>query len=121
MGHGNLHRGDFEVSEEDILWDVQAYNQVVTPADCVKLAKPSRFKKDRTQIWWYQRDFKSGSIRRSLWLYSGTMSAAIEGQFERLSFDWGLVFVIILQRQTFHMPREWIEKLPVKCWIRGIY
>lgn len=82
MGHaitiGNTLRLDKSIALEDL--DVEAYECSGTPADCVKLAKFHVLKDRRPDL--VVSGINHGSNSSISVLYSGTMSAAIEGAIE---------------------------------------
>ncbi|PRY90754.1 5'/3'-nucleotidase SurE [Mongoliibacter ruber] len=82
MGHAITIGETLRLYEEDIFEGVEAYKSSGTPADCVKLAKHYVLK-DRTPDL-VVSGINHGSNTSISVLYSGTMSAAIEGALEGL-------------------------------------
>ncbi|MEM7548638.1 MAG: 5'/3'-nucleotidase SurE [Bacteroidota bacterium] len=82
MGHAITIENPLRLYPTDIFSGVSAYECSGTPADCVKLAK-HRVLKDRTADL-VVSGVNHGSNTSVSVLYSGTMSAAIEGAMEEL-------------------------------------
>jgi 5'-nucleotidase len=80
MGHAITIGETLRLYEEDIFEDVQAYKSSGTPADCVKLAKHYVLKDRKPDL--IVSGINHGSNTSISVLYSGTMSAAIEGALE---------------------------------------
>lgn len=80
MGHAITVGDTLRLRQSDIFGDIQAYECSGTPADCVKLAKHYVLK-DRT-LDLVVSGINHGSNSSISVLYSGTMSAAIEGAIE---------------------------------------
>jgi 5'-nucleotidase len=80
MGHAITIGNTLRLSEEEIFQDVIAYKSSGTPADCVKLAKHYVLKDRKPDL--VVSGINHGSNTSISVLYSGTMSAAIEGAIE---------------------------------------
>ncbi|MEO9484400.1 MAG: 5'/3'-nucleotidase SurE [Ekhidna sp.] len=80
MGHAITVGDTLRLTKNDIFGDIEAYECSGTPADCVKLAKHYVLK-DRS-IDLIVSGVNHGSNSSISVLYSGTMSAAIEGAIE---------------------------------------
>lgn len=80
MGHAITIGNTLRLSEEEIFQDVMAYKSSGTPADCVKLAKHYVLKDKKPDL--IVSGINHGSNTSISVLYSGTMSAAIEGAIE---------------------------------------
>ena len=80
MGHAITIGETLRLSEEDIFEDVEAFKSSGTPADCVKLAKHYVLKDRKVDL--VVSGINHGSNTSISVLYSGTMSAAIEGALE---------------------------------------
>lgn len=82
MGHAITVGNTLRLDPTDIFGAVTAYKCSGTPADCVKLAKHHLFKKGKPDL--VVSGINHGSNTSISVLYSGTMSAAIEGAIEGL-------------------------------------
>ncbi|GGZ16025.1 5'-nucleotidase SurE [Echinicola pacifica] len=80
MGHAITIGNTLRLDEEEIFEDVEAYKSSGTPADCVKLAKHYVFHDRKPDL--IVSGINHGSNTSISVLYSGTMSAAIEGAIE---------------------------------------
>ncbi|WP_143960747.1 5'/3'-nucleotidase SurE [Litoribacter populi] len=80
MGHAITIGNTLRLVEEEIFDDVLAYKSSGTPADCVKLAKHYVLKDRSPDL--IVSGINHGSNTSISVLYSGTMSAAIEGAIE---------------------------------------
>lgn len=80
MGHAITVGEPLKLRRDDIFGEIEAYECSGTPADCIKLAKHYVLK-DR-QIDLVVSGVNHGSNSSISVLYSGTMSAAIEGAIE---------------------------------------
>jgi 5'-nucleotidase len=80
MGHAITIGNTLRLSESDIFDDIKAYKCSGTPADCVKLAKHWVLKDLNPDL--IVSGINHGSNTSISVLYSGTMSAAIEGAIE---------------------------------------
>lgn len=80
MGHAITVGNTLRLDKSDIFGDVPAYKCSGTPADCVKLAKSHLLKSTPADL--VVSGINHGSNTSISVLYSGTMSAAIEGAIE---------------------------------------
>lgn len=117
MGHAITIGETLRLYEEDIFEDVVAYKSSGTPADCVKLAK-HHVLKDRTPDL-VVSGINHGSNTSISVLYSGTMSAAIEGALEGLP-SIGFSLCDFSSKADFSHVEEWVEKIAVQVLERGI-
>ncbi len=117
MGHAITIGETLRLVEEDIFSDVQAYKSSGTPADCVKLAKHYVLK-DRTPDL-VVSGINHGSNTSISVLYSGTMSAAIEGALEGLP-SIGFSLCDYSSKADFSHVEEWVEKIARQVLENGI-
>lgn len=82
MGHAITIGNTLRLDQTDLFEDLVAYKCSGTPADCVKLAKHHVLKDKRPDL--LVSGINHGSNTSISVLYSGTMSAAIEGAIEGL-------------------------------------
>lgn len=80
MGHAITIGNTLRLESSDIFGDIKAYECSGTPADCVKIAKHFVLKDRRPDL--VVSGINHGSNTSISVLYSGTMSAAIEGAME---------------------------------------
>ncbi len=80
MGHAITVGDTLRLTKNDLFGDIEAYECSGTPADCIKLAKHYVLK--GRQIDLVVSGVNHGSNSSISVLYSGTMSAAIEGAIE---------------------------------------
>jgi len=80
MGHAITIGNTLRLSETHIFKDVKAYQCSGTPADCVKIAKGFALKDRRPDL--VVSGINHGSNTSISVIYSGTMSAALEGAIE---------------------------------------
>lgn len=80
MGHAITVGDTLRLEETDIFKNIKAYECSGTPADCVKLAKHFLLKDRKPDL--IVSGINHGSNTSISILYSGTMSAAIEGAIE---------------------------------------
>ncbi len=117
MGHAITIGETLRLYEEDIFEDVVAYKSSGTPADCVKLAKHYVLK-DRTPDL-VVSGINHGSNTSISVLYSGTMSAAIEGALEGLP-SIGFSLCDYSSKAEFSHVEEWVEKIARQVLQSGI-
>jgi 5'-nucleotidase len=117
MGHAITIGETLRLYEEDIFEDVLAYKSSGTPADCVKLAKHYVLK-DRTPDL-VVSGINHGSNTSISVLYSGTMSAAIEGALEGCP-SIGFSLCDFSSKADFSHVEEWVEKIARQVLERGI-
>jgi 5'-nucleotidase len=80
MGHAITIGNTLRLTQTDIFGDIQAYQCSGTPADCVKLAKHQILKGRNPDL--VVSGINHGANHSISILYSGTMSAAMEGAIE---------------------------------------
>jgi 5'-nucleotidase len=117
MGHAITIGETLRLYEEEIFDDVVAYKSSGTPADCVKLAKHYVLK-DRTPDL-VVSGINHGSNTSISVLYSGTMSAAIEGALEGLP-SIGFSLCDYSSKADFSHVEDWVEKIARQVLERGI-
>lgn len=117
MGHAITIGETLRLYEEEIFDDVLAYKSSGTPADCVKLAKHYVLK-DRTPDL-VVSGINHGSNTSISVLYSGTMSAAIEGALEGLP-SIGFSLCDYSSKADFSHVEEWVEKIARQVLEKGI-
>ncbi len=117
MGHAITIGETLRLYEEEIFEDVLAYKSSGTPADCVKLAKHYVLK-DRTPEL-VVSGINHGSNTSISVLYSGTMSAAIEGALEGLP-SIGFSLCDFSSKADFSHVEEWVEKIAIQVLEKGI-
>lgn len=117
MGHAITIGETLRLVEEDIFEDVQAYKSSGTPADCVKLAKHHVLKNRTPDL--VVSGINHGSNTSISVLYSGTMSAAIEGALEGLP-SIGFSLCDYSSKADFSHVEEWVEKIARQVLDNGI-
>jgi len=117
MGHAITIGETLRLYEEDIFEDVVAYKSSGTPADCVKLAKHHVLKGRKPDL--VVSGINHGSNTSISVLYSGTMSAAIEGALEGLP-SIGFSLCDYSSKADFSHVEEWVEKIALQVMERGI-
>jgi 5'-nucleotidase len=117
MGHAITIGETLRLYEEDIFEDVLAFKSSGTPADCVKLAKHYVLK-DRTPDL-VVSGINHGSNTSISVLYSGTMSAAIEGALEGLP-SIGFSLCDYSSKADFSHVEDWVERIACQVLERGI-
>lgn len=117
MGHAITIGETLRLSEEHIFEDVQAYKSSGTPADCVKLAKHYVLK-DRTPDL-VVSGINHGANTSISVLYSGTMSAAIEGAVEGYP-SIGFSLCDYSSNADFSHVKEWVIKIAQQVLVNGI-
>lgn len=117
MGHAITIGETLRLYEEDIFEDVMAYKSSGTPADCVKLAKHYVLKDQTPDL--VVSGINHGSNTSISVLYSGTMSAAIEGALEGYP-SIGFSLCDFSSKADFSHVEEWVEKIARQVLERGI-
>jgi len=117
MGHAITIGETLRLYEEEIFEDVIAYKSSGTPADCVKLAKHHVLKDRKPDL--VVSGINHGSNTSISVLYSGTMSAAIEGAMEGLP-SIGFSLCDFSLKADFSHVEEWVEKIARQVLERGI-
>uniref|UniRef100_UPI0040474BBA 5'/3'-nucleotidase SurE n=1 Tax=Algoriphagus sp. TaxID=1872435 RepID=UPI0040474BBA len=117
MGHAITIGQTLRLYEEDIFEDVLAFKSSGTPADCVKLAKHYVLKDRKPDL--VVSGINHGSNTSISVLYSGTMSAAIEGALEDLP-SIGFSLCDFSSKADFSHVEEWVEKIARQVLENGI-
>lgn len=117
MGHAITIGQTLRLYEEDIFEDVLAFKSSGTPADCVKLAKHYVLKDRKPDL--VVSGINHGSNTSISVLYSGTMSAAIEGALEGLP-SIGFSLCDFSSKADFSHVEEWVEKIALQVLENGI-
>lgn len=117
MGHAITIGQTLRLYEEDIFEDVLAYKSSGTPADCVKLAKHHVLKDRKPDL--VVSGINHGSNTSISVLYSGTMSAAIEGALEGLP-SIGFSLCDFSSKADFSHVEDWVEKIARQVLENGI-
>lgn len=117
MGHAITIGETLRLYEEDIFSDVQAFKSSGTPADCVKLAKHYVLKDRQPDL--VVSGINHGSNTSISVLYSGTMSAAIEGALEGLP-SIGFSLCDYSSKAEFSHIEEYVYKISKQVLENGI-
>ena len=117
MGHAITIGETLRLYEEDIFEDVIAYKSSGTPADCVKLAKHHVMKDRQPDL--VVSGINHGSNTSISVLYSGTMSAAIEGALEGLP-SIGFSLCDYSSKADFSHVEEYVYKISKQFLDNGI-
>lgn len=116
-GHAITIGNTLRLTEEDIFEDVVAYKSSGTPADCVKLAKFYVFKDRKPDL--IVSGINHGSNTSISVLYSGTMSAAIEGAIEGYP-SIGFSLCDFSVQADFSHTEEWVYKIAKQVLENGM-
>ena len=117
MGHAITIGETLRLYEEDIFEEVQAYKSSGTPADCVKLAKHYVLKDRQPDL--VVSGINHGSNTSISVLYSGTMSAAIEGALEGLP-SIGFSLCDYSSKADFSHTEEYVYKIAKQVLDNGL-
>lgn len=117
MGHAITIGETLRLSEEDIFDDIQAFKSSGTPADCVKLAKHYVLKDRKVDL--VVSGINHGSNTSISVLYSGTMSAAIEGALEGYP-SIGFSLCDYSSKADFSHVEEYVYKIAKQVLDNGI-
>lgn len=117
MGHAITIGETLRLHEEDVFEGVLAYSSSGTPADCVKLAKHYVLKERKPDL--VVSGINHGSNTSISVLYSGTMSAAIEGALEGYP-SIGFSLCDFSSKADFSHVSEWVEKISRQVLEKGI-
>jgi 5'-nucleotidase len=117
MGHAITIGETLRLYEEEIFDDVVAYKSSGTPADCVKLAKHYVMKDRQPDL--VVSGINHGSNTSISVLYSGTMSAAIEGALEGLP-SIGFSLCDYSSKAEFSHVEEYVYKIAKQVLENGI-
>mgnify|MGYP000244694055 CR=1 FL=1 len=117
MGHAITIGETLRLSEVDIFEGVEAYKCSGTPADCVKLAKNYVLKGRTPDL--VVSGVNHGANTSISVLYSGTMSAAIEGALEGYP-SIGFSLCDYSSKADFSHTESWIEKITTQVLENGL-
>jgi len=117
MGHAITVGNTLRLDETDIFGKVPAYECSGTPADCVKLAKHHLLKNGKPDL--VVSGINHGSNTSISILYSGTMSAAIEGAIEGLP-SVGFSLCDFSSQADFSHAGQYVQKIALEILSRGL-
>lgn len=117
MGHAITIGNTLRLTETDIFEGIVAYKCSGTPADCVKLAKHYVLKDRKPDL--VVSGVNHGSNTSISVLYSGTMSAAIEGAIEGMP-SIGFSLCDYSSHADFSHTREYITKIASQVLKNGL-
>jgi 5'-nucleotidase len=117
MGHAVTIGNTLRLNEVDIFPNAKAYECSGTPADCVKIAKHFVLKERKPDL--VVSGINHGSNTSISVLYSGTMSAAIEGALEGMS-SIGFSLCDYASDADFSHILEYVEKIARQALEKGV-
>ncbi len=117
MGHAITVGNTLRLDKTDIFGSVPAYKCSGTPADCVKLAKHHLLKNAKPDL--VVSGINHGSNTSISVLYSGTMSAAIEGAIEGLPAV-GFSLCDFSSEADFSHVGEFVQKIATEILNKGL-
>lgn len=117
MGHAITIGETLRLEKEDIFEGVEAYKCSGTPADCVKLAKHKVFHNKQPDL--VVSGINHGSNTSISVLYSGTMSAAIEGAVEGMP-SIGFSLCDYSSEADFSHTLEYVERISGEVIQKGL-
>lgn len=117
MGHAITVGNTLRLDKTDIFGSVPAYKCSGTPADCVKLAKHHLLKNGKPDL--VVSGINHGSNTSISVLYSGTMSAAIEGAIEGLPAV-GFSLCDFSSEADFSHVGEFVQKIATEILNKGL-
>ncbi len=117
MGHAITVGNTLRLDKTDIFGSVLAYKCSGTPADCVKLAKHHLLKNAKPDL--VVSGINHGSNTSISVLYSGTMSAAIEGAIEGLPAV-GFSLCDFSSEADFSHVGEFVQKIASEILNKGL-
>ncbi len=117
MGHAITVGETLRLEKTDIFGEIPAYECSGTPADCVKMAKHFVLKDKWPDI--VVSGINHGSNTSISVLYSGTMSAAIEGALEGMPAI-GFSLCDYSSEADFSHVHDYIKKITLETLARGI-
>lgn len=117
MGHAITVGNTLRLDKTDIFGSVPAYKCSGTPADCVKLAKHHLLKNGKPDL--VVSGINHGSNTSISILYSGTMSAAIEGAIEGLPAV-GFSLCDFSSEADFSHVGEFVQKIATEILNKGL-
>lgn len=109
MGHAITIHNPLRIKEEHIFEGIEAYSCSGTPVDCVKLAK-NVILRDREMADLCVSGINHGSNVAINILYSGTMSAAMEGSLEGIP-SIGFSLLDFAQDADFESGKPYIKQI----------
>ncbi|KXX70764.1 5'/3'-nucleotidase SurE [Flammeovirga sp. SJP92] len=118
QGHAITIEDPLRYHKSDLFsdWGIEAYQCSGTPADCIKLAKNHILPKKPDLV---VSGVNHGSNTSVSVLYSGTMSAALEGTIEGLS-SVGFSVCDYSYDAEFEHTREWVKKVALSVLENGL-
>ena len=117
MGHAITIGNTLRLEENDLFPGITAYECSGTPADCVKIAKHFVLKDRRPDL--VVSGINHGSNTSISVLYSGTMSAAIEGAIEGMP-SIGFSLCDYSSDADFSHVGEYVKKITTKVLSEGL-
>ena len=117
MGHAITIGNTLRLSETDIFGDIKAYQCSGTPADCVKIAK--RFALNDRKPDLLVSGINHGSNHSISVIYSGTMSAALEGAIEDIP-SVGFSLCDYSDEADFSHTEEYVLKIAAEVLKKGL-
>lgn len=117
MGHAITIGNTLRLEETDIFGDVKAYECSGTPADCVKMAKHFVLKDRQPDL--VVSGINHGANTSISVLYSGTMSAAIEGALEGTPAI-GFSLCDYSSDADFSHTKEYVKKIAENVLSKGL-
>jgi 5'-nucleotidase len=117
MGHAITIGNTLRLEENHIFGDIVAYECSGTPADCVKIAKHFVLKGRKPDL--VVSGINHGSNTSVSVLYSGTMSAAIEGAMESMPAI-GFSLCDYSSDADFEHTRPYIKKITQEVLAKGL-
>ena len=118
MGHAITIGNTLRLEQSDIFENIVAYECSGTPADCVKIAKHFVLKGRRPDL--VVSGINHGSNTSVSVLYSGTMSAAIEGAIEGMPAI-GFSLCDYSSDANFEHTRTYVKKIAEQVLARGLH
>lgn len=117
MGHAITVGDTLRLEEVDVFEGVKAYECSGTPADCVKMAKHFVLKNRQPDL--IVSGINHGSNTSISVLYSGTMSAAIEGAIEGMPAI-GFSLCDYSWEADFSHTKNWIKQIAQQALTKGM-
>ena len=117
MGHAITVGDKLRLVKSDLFGDIESYKCSGTPADCVKIAKHHILKNRKIDL--ITSGINHGSNSSISVLYSGTMSAAIEGAIENTP-SIGFSLCDFDPNAYLKHTKEYIEKIVNNALVSGI-
>jgi 5'-nucleotidase len=117
MGHAITVGDTLRLTESDLFPDIEAYKCSGTPADCIKLGKHHVLKDRKIDL--VVSGINHGSNTSISVLYSGTMSAAIEGAIEGTPAI-GFSLCDFSPKADLSHVDEYVEKIALEALTKGL-